>query len=113
MSRGGIIYQPVMSQEGYPVCRDHRSSPILRFNFPSAVSLIILLLLGYNTALSAWSAMVLAGRECKSSGQGRCDSGPAGSFRFRATEAQDANGSTPDDDAEQKKSESGKGGDAG
>ena len=112
MSRGGIIYQPVMSQEGYPACRDHRSPSILRFNFPSAVSLIILLLLGHNTALGAWSTMVLTGIARKSSGQGRCVSGPAGGFRFRATEAQDANGSTPDGDAVQKKPEPGKGGDA-
>ena len=112
MSRGGIIYQPVMSQEGYPACRDHRSPHTFHINFPFAVSLIILLLVGYHTFLGAWSTIVLTGGKHESTSQRRYVSGRAGGFRFRAAEAQDANGSIPDDDAVPKKSESDNGGDA-
>ena len=113
MSRGRIMFQPAISQEVNPACRDHCSPLNFHMNFPFAISLTILSLVGYQTVLGAWSTIVLAGGEHKSTGQGRYVSGRAGGFRLRAPEAHDANGSRPDDDAVQKKSDSGKGGDAG
>ena len=112
MSRGRIMFQPAISQEGNPACRDHRSPHTFNINFPFAISLILLSLVGYQTVLGAWSTIVLTGGKHKSTGQRRSVSGRAGGFRFQAAEAQDANGSIPDDDAVPKKSESDNGGDA-